>query len=156
MSDVIIGYNAQGQAVYDNAPTVVAVAVIHDRSKLLVIRRNTNPGKGLLALPGGFQMRGESWQAAGAREVFEEVGLIISDPQDQVKFLSMGTDEFGHNVVIAVHWTNKSMLQANAEEVSEMLWVDIDELYDTEDEQWAFQMHHDGAIDALEVSLYDH
>ena len=38
---------------------------------------------GWLALPGGYIDYGESWQHAGAREVFEETGLAI-DP-DQIR-----------------------------------------------------------------------
>jgi ADP-ribose pyrophosphatase YjhB (NUDIX family) len=45
---------------------------------VLVIRRNIPP-VGRLALPGGFIDKGETWQAAGAREVFEEAGVVI-DP----------------------------------------------------------------------------
>lgn len=52
---------------------------------LLVVRRNIEPRKGLLALPGGFIDLGESWQQAGAREVFEETGLKI-DPAEITDF----------------------------------------------------------------------
>lgn len=46
---------------------------------LLTVRRGIEPGKGLLALPGGYIMYGESWQEAGAREVREETSLVL-DP----------------------------------------------------------------------------
>lgn len=31
----------------------------------------------MLALPGGYQMLGQTWQEAGAREVLEETGVVI-------------------------------------------------------------------------------
>jgi ADP-ribose pyrophosphatase YjhB (NUDIX family) len=57
----------------------VAVILVPVGAGLLAVRRSIEPGKGLLALPGGFIGVGESWQAAGAREVLEETGLTI-DP----------------------------------------------------------------------------
>jgi ADP-ribose pyrophosphatase YjhB (NUDIX family) len=48
---------------------------------VLVVRRNIEPQKGWLALPGGYINYGESWQSAGAREVFEETGLAIKPDQ---------------------------------------------------------------------------
>lgn len=47
---------------------------------LLVVRRNIDPGRGKLALPGGFIELEESWQEAGTRELFEETGIGI-EPQ---------------------------------------------------------------------------
>ncbi len=43
------------------------------------MRRGISPGAGKLALPGGFINFDETWQEAGAREVFEETGLAV-DP----------------------------------------------------------------------------
>ncbi|MCC5780525.1 NUDIX domain-containing protein [Nitratireductor sp. B36] len=87
-----------GRVVYDNTPTVVAVLVPYGK-KLLAIRRGNDPGKGLLGLPGGYHMRGETWQEAGAREVLEETGITIRP--DQLRLISMETDEYGNNLVIA-------------------------------------------------------
>ncbi len=58
-------------------PVPVAVVLIPIDDGLLVVRRNIEPRKGWLALPGGYINYGESWQAAGAREVFEETGLML-------------------------------------------------------------------------------
>ena len=47
----------------------MAVALVPVDSGLLVVRRGIEPGRGKLALPGGYINYGESWQAACAREV---------------------------------------------------------------------------------------
>ena len=60
-------------------PLPVAVTLVPVDGGLLVIRRGIEPRLGELALPGGFIDIGESWQAAGAREVLEETGLKL-DP----------------------------------------------------------------------------
>jgi len=45
-----------------------------------MIHRAIGAGRrGKLALPGGYQMRGHTWQEAGAAEVFEETGVRL-DP----------------------------------------------------------------------------
>ena len=46
---------------------------------LLVVCRGIEPGKGLLALPGGFLEAHETWQEGAAREVREETGVQL-DP----------------------------------------------------------------------------
>jgi ADP-ribose pyrophosphatase YjhB (NUDIX family) len=43
---------------------------------LLVVRRDVEPHRGLLALPGGFIDIGESWQQAAVRELREETGVV--------------------------------------------------------------------------------
>jgi ADP-ribose pyrophosphatase YjhB (NUDIX family) len=62
---------------YDNTPTV-AVVLVPLRGGLLMVRRALpGEGQGKLALPGGYQMLGQTWQEAGAREVLEETGVVI-------------------------------------------------------------------------------
>jgi ADP-ribose pyrophosphatase YjhB (NUDIX family) len=62
---------------YDNTPTVVVV-LVPLRGGLLMIRRAlAGEGHGKLALPGGYQMLGQTWQEAGACEVLEETGVVI-------------------------------------------------------------------------------
>lgn len=57
---------------------VVLQPILHnDRTGLLVVRRAIEPRRGFLALVGGFVEEQETWQAAGAREVFEEAGLRV-------------------------------------------------------------------------------
>ena len=70
---------ACGQITYLN-PLPVAVALVPVDGGLLVVRRGIEPGRGRLALPGGYINYGESWQAACAREVQEETGVSL-DPE---------------------------------------------------------------------------
>jgi ADP-ribose pyrophosphatase YjhB (NUDIX family) len=62
-------------------PTPVAVLVLHVDGGVLAVRRSIPPGKGRLALPGGYINAGESWQHAAARELFEETGIRIEPSQ---------------------------------------------------------------------------
>lgn len=55
-----------GRRIYDNAPTTVFILACNAAGQILLIRRATEPGYGLLGLPGGYQMRGETWQEAGS------------------------------------------------------------------------------------------
>jgi ADP-ribose pyrophosphatase YjhB (NUDIX family) len=57
----------------------VAVALLPVDGGLLCVRRSIEPAVGQLALPGGFMDLGETWEAAAARELWEEAGIRI-DP----------------------------------------------------------------------------
>jgi ADP-ribose pyrophosphatase YjhB (NUDIX family) len=61
---------------YDNPGTVV-VPLVEVNGGLLLVRRKLADGYGKLALPGGYQALGETWEEAGAREVLEETGVAI-------------------------------------------------------------------------------
>ena len=50
----------------------------------MIRRALPGKGQGRLALPGGFQMLGQTWQEAGAREVLEETGVAIEAASLQV------------------------------------------------------------------------
>ena len=63
-------------------PTPVAVMLVPvEGNRLLLVRRNIEPQKGKLALPGGYIGLGETWQEAGAREVLEETGVVLDAAQ---------------------------------------------------------------------------
>jgi 8-oxo-dGTP diphosphatase len=53
-------------------------AVVHDRDgRLLLIRRGSDPGRGLWSLPGGRVEAGETPARAVEREVLEETALVV-------------------------------------------------------------------------------
>lgn len=55
----------------------MAVVVLPVETGVLVVRRAIEPRLGQLALPGGYIEVGESWQAAAARELYEEAGVVV-------------------------------------------------------------------------------
>lgn len=58
--------------------SVVLVPVIKgEQTGLLVVRRGIEPGKGRLALAGGFLEEHETWQEGGAREIREEANVNV-------------------------------------------------------------------------------
>ncbi len=63
---------------YNNTPTVVVVLVPLHGGLLMIRRALPGEGQGKLALPGGYQMLGQTWQEAGAREVMEETSVVIA------------------------------------------------------------------------------
>ncbi|MBL8605287.1 MAG: NUDIX domain-containing protein [Myxococcales bacterium] len=77
---------ACGVTVWANPiPVGVVLLPVHrgDARGLMVLRRGIEPQKGRLALPGGFLEEHESWQAGSARELREELNIVI-DPQTLV------------------------------------------------------------------------
>jgi ADP-ribose pyrophosphatase YjhB (NUDIX family) len=76
------GHKSCGQCgldIFENPiPVVVALVPVRDQDRigLLVLRRGIEPGRGKLALPGGF-LELEAWQSGLSREVEEETRLVL-------------------------------------------------------------------------------
>ena len=58
-------------------PKVAAVVIVARENRILMVRRANQPGYGLWSVPGGYVDRGEVVEAAAAREVQEETGLVV-------------------------------------------------------------------------------
>jgi ADP-ribose pyrophosphatase YjhB (NUDIX family) len=68
-----------GETTWRNPlPVAVALLPVDDVNGrgLVVVRRDIEPARGQLALPGGYIEVGESWQEATVRELREETGLV--------------------------------------------------------------------------------
>ncbi len=64
--------------VYRNAAAAVAAIIEYDH-KIIVTRREREPGKGKLDIPGGFVDENQTLEESLKREVREELGLKIHD-----------------------------------------------------------------------------
>jgi ADP-ribose pyrophosphatase YjhB (NUDIX family) len=89
-----------GETTWRN-PLPVAVALLPvdgagpaaDRRGLVVVRRDIEPARGELALPGGFIEVGETWEQATVRELREETGLLAD--ADQVRLFAVHSVPMG-------------------------------------------------------------
>ena len=66
-----------GRTSYLN-PLPVVVTLLPAGNGLVVIRRNIEPQKGTLTLPGGYLDCGETWQQGASRELLEETGIKVA------------------------------------------------------------------------------
>lgn len=78
-------------------PLPVVVALLPIENGLIVIRRNIEPQKGTLNLPGGYLELGETWQQGAHRELREETGIDISEQDISLYDVQNGLD---HTLVI--------------------------------------------------------
>lgn len=143
-NDQPIAYTTEGRPLFDNTPTVVCVIVENNKGEILAVRRANEPGKGRLGLPGGYHMRGETWQQAGAREVEEETGVVLHHRQE-LALQSIVTDEYGNNLIIARYPYQVNQVGAPVDgEAQEILWIKNE--YPGE---WAFPRHEAAVRDYL-------
>jgi 8-oxo-dGTP diphosphatase len=62
----------------DGANVCAGAVVRDDDGRLLLVRRGHPPAEGTWSLPGGHVEPGETLEAAAAREVLEETGLVVT------------------------------------------------------------------------------
>jgi ADP-ribose pyrophosphatase YjhB (NUDIX family) len=103
----------------------VGAIVVHD-GRLLMIRRGTEPAKGLWTVPGGRVEGGEYLAAAVRREVREETGLEIEVGELAGIFEVLGEP---HYVILDFLATPAAATDAvAADDASEVRWVPLDEV----------------------------
>ena len=68
-----------GFEYFMNASSANVAIIKNAKGELLVERRKNEPAKGMLDLPGGFAMPGETAEEGVRREVLEETGLVVKD-----------------------------------------------------------------------------
>jgi ADP-ribose pyrophosphatase YjhB (NUDIX family) len=80
------------------AVVLLPVTYADGRAGVVVVRRDIEPCRGELSLPGGFIETGESWQEAAVRELREETGLP-GDP-DEIRLFAVHSTRKGYAVLV--------------------------------------------------------
>jgi ADP-ribose pyrophosphatase YjhB (NUDIX family) len=83
---------------YVNPAPSVAV-ILHRDGRVVLVKRNIEPGLGLWSLPGGFIEEDENVEQAVIREVEEETGLICR-PRSLLNAHSMRSPIYGSILVL--------------------------------------------------------
>ena len=114
---------ACGNRSYLN-PLPVVVVLVPVAGGLVGVRRNIEPQKGTLTLPGGFIDMGESWQQGGKRELQEETGIKIEAGELSLFDVMNGLD--GTLVIfgLAAPHPLRILKPFSSEETQEVLLID--------------------------------
>lgn len=136
--DYYAGYAEQ----WGHGPHLTADAVMINAGKVLLIRRGGIPGKGLLALPGGFLEHGERLLDCAIREMREETGIDFTRTYLERFLVGQSVRDFpGRSLrgrvvsqVFVFHLDTREPPPLKAgDDASEALWVPIEELPALED-----------------------
>jgi 8-oxo-dGTP diphosphatase len=119
---------------FPSRPVVGVGAVVVDGSRVLLVRRATEPLKGEWSVPGGAVEIGETLEAAVAREVQEETGLqVVVGPivevLDRIRLDPGGRARYHYVLVDFVCRPNGGTL-ACATDAADVMWVPLAELKD--------------------------
>lgn len=74
--------------LYYHSAVAAVVGFVRHRGGIIIVRRAREPGRGKLALPGGFVERGESLEETLVRELREELNLSVREPAYLSSFAS--------------------------------------------------------------------
>ena len=127
----------KGKYVYDWPRPMVSVdaavfGFFRGKAKLLLIRRKNEPFKGQWALPGGFVGINEELEAAAARELAEETGLVGVRLEQIHVAGKVGRDPRGRVITIVfMGVVSKPQQRLKAgDDAAEAQWFDIEKLPD--------------------------
>lgn len=113
--------------LYPNQPIVgVGAVIIRDR-RILLEKRKNDPGKGKWSIPGGIVELGENTEETVIREVKEETGLDVGNPEHIDIVDNITKDEKGqikyHFVIIDYSVKLKGGKPKAASDAEELEWV---------------------------------
>lgn len=117
---------------YPEKPEVAIGALVLKDQKVLLVKRNQSPAKGLWALPGGKVNLGETLRQAAMREIFEETSISIIPRQPIYSFDSIHKDEKGsvqfHYVIIDLLAEYKEGELKAGDDAAEVGWFSLEDL----------------------------
>lgn len=123
--------SACGFTFYPNAAAATVAIIVNSHQELLCVRRDRNPAKGTLDLPGGFVDPGESITQGLIREVHEELGAEVCT--FEFAFSLPNTYLFSNHLVHTADaffrctLKDESIVQAH-DDASELKWIPLNEI----------------------------
>lgn len=118
--------------IYPLIPRVGAGAIIIHQNRVLLVKRGSEPNRGLWAIPGGKVMPGEKLQECAARETLEETGITIKVGACSYVFDFFERDSIGkikyHFVVIDFTAKYLSGEPKGADDADDARWFKPEEL----------------------------
>jgi len=117
---------------YPEHPIIGVGAVIIEGSRVLLVRRDTEPLRGEWSVPGGMLELGEKLRDGVRREALEETGVTVEPGEVLDVFDSIFTDGLGktqyHYVLIDYLCRPISGEAQAGSDVSEVRWVSLEAL----------------------------
>jgi len=131
---------ACGFVYYYNVAVSSAVLILDTDGYALFIRRARDPGRGKLAMPGGFVDRGETAEAAAVREVREEAGVKLASVEFLASFPNLYTYRGVEYPIVDLFFTARVQAREGSplDDVTEVVWARPGSL---RDEDVAFPSH---------------
>lgn len=132
--------------------TLTAMCMVYDGDKVLVQDKIDDEYTGII-FPGGHIENGESIVDGVIREVLEETGLTIENPQ--ICGIKNWIDDDGSRYFVFMFKTDKFSGQLRSSDEGEMKWISRDELNDmdksrlVEDFSSMFRMFNDESVSEL-------
>jgi mutator protein MutT len=118
--------------LYPKQPVVGVGAIIIQNGKILLEKRKSEPGRGKWSIPGGLVELGESISQTVVREVAEETGLEVYQPELIDVVDNVVRDENGevkyHFVIIDYFVKLKGGNVKASSDAEELQWVPLDEV----------------------------
>ena len=105
-------------------PLPVVVAVVPVAGGLVAVRRNIEPSKGTLTLPGGYLDLGETWQEGASRELLEETGILVAPEAFTLYDVANGLDDTLVILGLAAPQPADCLQQFTSEETQEVVLLD--------------------------------
>ena len=119
---------------YPNRPFVGVGVVVLKNENVLLIRRGQPPRMGEWSLPGGAQSIGETVEETARREILEETGLQIQQPQFLEVVDSIIRDDHQQvrfHYTLIDYWANwESGTPVGSDDAQQAEWVTFDKLKD--------------------------
>ncbi|MEM0357209.1 MAG: NUDIX hydrolase [Candidatus Bathyarchaeia archaeon] len=117
--------------LYPSQPVVGVGAIIVCDGKILLEKRKGEPGKGKWSVPGGLVELGETVEEAVIREVKEETGLDVAEPELIDVVDNIVRDENGgikwHFVILDFFVKVRGGELRAADDAEEIRWVPLNE-----------------------------